>query len=451
MLGQPPPYEMEQPYVTQNIPPQEPVYQPEPPPQADLLSIFTNKPTPTATIPVPSIFTNKPTPTAPISVPSQLQPAPQSQAETTKANYDPTIENILKSIGFDFEMSKRMQEKAKKVEPKPKEEPELTGINQTASFLGGGILDGNIKDALFTKKDGGDGRSTYDDPTRESDPQSALLEEGIVFKRKRTADSGIPGLESAAPAKREKTPEQYVPSSYTASSASATQPSHVTSSHASHAAPSQYDYGQTSQQQPGPPMYPYPPAAVAQYPGIKAPEYGYAIPQHPGYVAPAILPYASSAPYAPVTQTAASSAGNRNLTQVPVEKARSVLSDSKRNIDQERLLSRTVREDSPPRTKLYRDESPPRSKSYRDDSPQRNKLYLNESPPRSRSRDDSPKGRVYRDDSPRSRTDSSKALPVENIRVISAVGGGSSQRLVLPPKHERGGAKKIVESYEEER
>lgn len=66
--------------------------------------------------------------------------------ELEKEKHDPTIENILKSIGFDFEMSKRMQERAKSKDvateqKKPKESQfeSQFGINMTASFLGSGI------------------------------------------------------------------------------------------------------------------------------------------------------------------------------------------------------------------------------------------------------------------------------------------------------------------------
>ncbi|MEW8544169.1 MAG: hypothetical protein AB2693_11605 [Candidatus Thiodiazotropha sp.] len=91
------------------------------------------------------------------------QPAPQYQANPSpdiqnvgntqnETGYDPTIENILKSIGFDFDMSKRMQEKAKQTQETPlkPEEPQF-GINQTASFLGGGLSHDEMKTKLLEK------------------------------------------------------------------------------------------------------------------------------------------------------------------------------------------------------------------------------------------------------------------------------------------------------------
>ena len=67
------------------------------------------------------------------------QPVQEAQAPA-QAGHDPTIENILKSIGFDFEMSKRMQEKAKQstgeVVPQSAKPGDPKFINQTASFIG---------------------------------------------------------------------------------------------------------------------------------------------------------------------------------------------------------------------------------------------------------------------------------------------------------------------------
>ena len=66
-------------------------------------------------------------------------------AEETKQDedLDSTVQNILKSIGFDFELSKRMQELAKQKKEKEQKTPGDQGmsisINQTASFLGVGI------------------------------------------------------------------------------------------------------------------------------------------------------------------------------------------------------------------------------------------------------------------------------------------------------------------------
>lgn len=65
---------------------------------------------------------------------------PTQDAQTSATAHDPTIENILKSIGFDFEMSKRMQEKAKQssgdVLPQARKPGDPQFINQTASFIG---------------------------------------------------------------------------------------------------------------------------------------------------------------------------------------------------------------------------------------------------------------------------------------------------------------------------
>jgi hypothetical protein len=65
---------------------------------------------------------------------------PVQEAQAPAAGHDPTIENILKSIGFDFEMSKRMQEKAKQssgeIVPQSAKPGDPKFINQTASFIG---------------------------------------------------------------------------------------------------------------------------------------------------------------------------------------------------------------------------------------------------------------------------------------------------------------------------
>ncbi|KAL4238201.1 hypothetical protein ACF0H5_002913 [Mactra antiquata] len=78
------------------------------------------------------------TPAAPSNVPTQH--VQEALAPAQAPGHDPTIENILKSIGFDFEMSKRMQEKAKQgtEPPKPAMKPSDSqfGINHTASFIG---------------------------------------------------------------------------------------------------------------------------------------------------------------------------------------------------------------------------------------------------------------------------------------------------------------------------
>ena len=103
--------------------------------KSDLLSMFTGQRGPT-----------NPLASDPFSSQSQQKASPTEK----KAKYDPTIENILKSIGFDFEMSKRMQEKANPTPFKPKEEMQY-GIDQSSSFLGGEISD-DIKKEIFPVK-----------------------------------------------------------------------------------------------------------------------------------------------------------------------------------------------------------------------------------------------------------------------------------------------------------
>ena len=72
----------------------------------------------------------------------QQAPVPPPTAVQAPAA-DPTIENILKSIGFDFEMSKRMQEKAKHGGEAPAPEPKPAdpdfNITENASFMGSGM------------------------------------------------------------------------------------------------------------------------------------------------------------------------------------------------------------------------------------------------------------------------------------------------------------------------
>ncbi|XP_033734512.1 zinc finger protein 318-like [Pecten maximus] len=115
----------------------------------DLLSLFTSGNEMPANLQPTQIPPTTQQPTSPT-----LPYTSQAPPEEPKQKYDPTIENILKSIGFDFEMSRRMQEKASNTQPiqKPKKEEEQFGINQTASFLEGGISD-DIKNKLFTKKE----------------------------------------------------------------------------------------------------------------------------------------------------------------------------------------------------------------------------------------------------------------------------------------------------------
>ncbi|KAK3093113.1 hypothetical protein FSP39_011209 [Pinctada imbricata] len=350
-------HNMEPPYTAQKVP-EEPPYKPaapappQPPihiepPQADLLSIFTNKPT--------------------SAIPTSQPMEPVAQPVTTKTNYDPTIENILKSIGFDFEMSKRMQEKAKTVETKLKEEPELVGINQTASFLEGGLIDGNLKDSLFVKKGSEiDRKSGYDDLYSKDDPQAALLEEGIVFKRKRSSDGS---KSEGSHHEQQKYPTSTAPvSSYPGYTGSYSQ--------ADQYPPSAYSYAH----QGVPPGY----TTASGVP------YGYEASQHPGYAAPAKPRYADTG-HSPIPSLASS-----NLKSVPIQDKNS--SDAKKH-------RRTEKESSLDRER----ERAPSSSSLKE---------------------------LKNVDSPRSKSESTKSLPLENIRVISAVDSGS-QRLVLPPKSEQ--------------
>ena len=71
----------------------------------------------------------KPKELAPLPVP---QPSAPEGAETAE-QLSSTVENILKSIGFNFELSQRMQELARQ---KKEGEQEAILINQSASFLG---------------------------------------------------------------------------------------------------------------------------------------------------------------------------------------------------------------------------------------------------------------------------------------------------------------------------
>ena len=86
------------------------------------------------------------------------QPVQAPQPKSTDTGHDPTIENILKSIGFDFDMSKRMQEKAKQasgevVAPKPAvTEASQFGINHSASFIGSGMSHEDMRSSLGGNK-----------------------------------------------------------------------------------------------------------------------------------------------------------------------------------------------------------------------------------------------------------------------------------------------------------
>ena len=85
---------------------------------------------------------------------------PPQQAPQKAPGHDPTIENILKSIGFDFEMSRRMQEKAKHTggeppAPKPPNPDEAQyGINETASFIGSGMSHEDMRSKLVPNAQG---------------------------------------------------------------------------------------------------------------------------------------------------------------------------------------------------------------------------------------------------------------------------------------------------------
>jgi hypothetical protein len=93
--------------------------------------------------------------------PEHDEAAMDSTAEETPKEekaYDPTIENILKSIGFNFDLSKKIQDMKKKEREKvtksSKKKPESGqfGINQTASFLSGGLSEIDIGSAFAKSK-----------------------------------------------------------------------------------------------------------------------------------------------------------------------------------------------------------------------------------------------------------------------------------------------------------
>jgi hypothetical protein len=86
------------------------------------------------------MFTGQRGPTNPsASDPFSSQSQQKASPTEKKAKYDPTIENILKSIGFDFEMSKRMQEKANPTPFKPKEEMQY-GIDTVGVYDVDGVV-----------------------------------------------------------------------------------------------------------------------------------------------------------------------------------------------------------------------------------------------------------------------------------------------------------------------
>lgn len=92
----------------------------------------------------------------PSAASTQRPASPPSKTEKKKEPYDPTIENILKAIGFNFELSKLMQEKAKKEREKQEKKDDLGsyGINQTSSFLGSGLKNIDLG-SVFDQKGAG--------------------------------------------------------------------------------------------------------------------------------------------------------------------------------------------------------------------------------------------------------------------------------------------------------
>ena len=87
--------------------------------------------------------------------PSNVRPAsPKPKPEPKKEEpHDPTIENILKAIGFNFELSKLMQEKAKKEREKQEKKDTISySINQTSSFLGSGLKNIDLG-SVFNEKE----------------------------------------------------------------------------------------------------------------------------------------------------------------------------------------------------------------------------------------------------------------------------------------------------------
>ncbi|KAK6183201.1 hypothetical protein SNE40_010728 [Patella caerulea] len=82
------------------------------------------------------------------------KPEPAPSEEPKKDETTNTIQNILQSIGFDFGMSKRMQELAKEKQDRENKTKEKDiCINQTASFLGGGLSDEDLTAGLFKRKE----------------------------------------------------------------------------------------------------------------------------------------------------------------------------------------------------------------------------------------------------------------------------------------------------------
>ena len=90
-------------------------------------------------------------PGASLMKPSSPKQKPEPKKEEP---HDPTIENILKAIGFNFELSKLMQEKAKKERDKQEKKDTLGSysINQTSSFLGSGLKNIDLG-SVFNEKE----------------------------------------------------------------------------------------------------------------------------------------------------------------------------------------------------------------------------------------------------------------------------------------------------------
>ncbi len=95
------------------------------------------------------------TPTSAYSsqAPSTTAPIQQQPAPAQEQPKDNTLENILKSIGFNFELSKLMQEKAKERDDK-QESPHFPvySASQSAPYAGGGLKDDDVG-SLFDKKE----------------------------------------------------------------------------------------------------------------------------------------------------------------------------------------------------------------------------------------------------------------------------------------------------------
>ena len=76
----------------------------------------------------------------------------QRPPESLNKTEDPTLQNILKSIGFNFELSKLMQEKAQKEREKQQKRQELEyTVKKGDSFMDGGLKGVNFK-SVFDEK-----------------------------------------------------------------------------------------------------------------------------------------------------------------------------------------------------------------------------------------------------------------------------------------------------------